>query len=285
MRRGASSSAWWWRRLQRTIDTSSSSAASQSGRSRPAPAGSWARLAISCWSAANGVAVAGVGGGDGRADEGTHAVDRQRAREAFAEPLGDAGQADAVLVAQLFEAGQVGVGRFGGALGEGLLPQLGGGGAVVADEDFVGHHDGPQVPGDAIVRGPQPQEIDERVEQLAVVGVRGRRVVVAVLAVVLDDRFDGEREPLGRFVARDAPAQLGDEANVFGLGVLLQVREPDADALMQDRPQVAEVEKLLREQVGAVALDERDERLPFVCRRRVVRRRSAAACGCGRASG
>ena len=63
---GASSSAWWWRRLQRTIDTSSSRAASQSGRSRPAPAGSWARLAISCSSAANGAAVAGVGGGDGR---------------------------------------------------------------------------------------------------------------------------------------------------------------------------------------------------------------------------
>ncbi len=36
------------------------------------------------------------------------------------------------------------------------------------------------------------------------------------------------------------------------------------DALMQDRAQVAEVEKLLREQVGAVALDERDERFPLV---------------------
>ena len=32
---------------------------------------------------------------------------------------------------------------------------------------------------------------------------------------------------------------------------------------MQDRPQVAEVEKHLREQVGTVALDERDELLPI----------------------
>ena len=203
MRRGASSPVWW-RRRQRTIETSSSRAASQSGRSRPAPAGSWARLAISCCSAAKGAWSHGVGGGDGRADQCAHAVDRERPRESFAEPLGNARQADAVLVAQLFEAGQVGVGGFGGAFGERLLPQFGGGRAVVSHEDFVGHHDGPQVPGDAIVGGPQAQKIDERVEQLAVVGVGRGGVVVAVFAVVLDDRFERDREPLGRFVARDA---------------------------------------------------------------------------------
>ena len=137
------------------------------------------------------------------ADQRPHAVDRQRPREPLAEPLGDARQPDAVLVAQLFEAGQVGVGRFGGAFGERLLPQLGRGRPILSHQNFVSHHDGPQVPGDAVVRGPQPKEIDQRVEQLAVVGVGGRRVVVAVLAVVLDDRFDGDREPLGRFLARD----------------------------------------------------------------------------------
>ena len=167
-------------------------------------------------------------------------------------------------VAQLFEAGQVGVGRFGGPVGKRLLPQFGGGGAVLADEDFVGHHDGPQVPGDAIVVGPQAQEIDQRVEQLAVVGVGGRGVVVAVLAIVFDDRFERDREPLGGLVARDVFVELGDQADVLRLGFLFQIRQPDGDALMQDGPQVAEVEKLLREQVGAVALDERDERVPFV---------------------
>ena len=162
----------------------------------------------------DGFPVVGAGGGDGGADECPHAVDRQRPGEALAQPLGDARQADAVLVAELFEAGQVGVGRFGRSLGEGLLPHFGRGGAIVADEDFVGHDDGPQVPGDAVVRGPQAEEIDQRVEQLAVVGVRRGRVVVAVLAVVFDDRFDGDREPLGRFVARDALAEFGDEPNL-----------------------------------------------------------------------
>ena len=161
---------------------------------------------------------------------------------------------------QFLEASQFGVGGFGGSGGERLLPQFGGGRAVLADEDLVGHHDGTQVPGDAIVVGPQAEEIDERVEQLAVVGVGGRGVVVAVLAIVFDDRFERDREPLGGFVARDVFVELGDEADVLRFGFLFQVRQPDGDALMQNRPQVAQVEKLLRKQVGAVAFDERDER-------------------------
>ena len=118
------------------------------------------------------------------------AVDRERAGETLAEAFGDAGEADAVLSRQFLEAGQFGVGGFGGSGGEGLLPHFGGGRAVLADEDFVGHYDGAEVPGDAIVVGPQAEEIDERVEQLAVVGVGGRGVVVAVLAIVFDDGFE-----------------------------------------------------------------------------------------------
>ena len=136
---------------------------------------------------------------------------------------------------QFLEAGQFGVGGFGRSVGQRLLPQLGGGGTILADEDFVGHHDGAQVPGDAIVVGPQAQEIDQRVEQLAVVGVGRRGVVVAILAIVFDDRFERDREPLGRFVARDVFVELGDEADVLRFGVLFQVRQPDGDALMQDR--------------------------------------------------
>ena len=44
----------------------------------------------------------------------------------------------------------------------------------MANEDFVGHHDGAQVPGDAVVVGPQAEEVDQRVEELAVIGVGGR---------------------------------------------------------------------------------------------------------------
>ena len=58
--------------------------------------------------------------------------------------------------------------------------------------------------------------------------------------------------------------ELGDEADVLRFGFLFQVRQPDGDALMQDRSQVAQVEKLLREQIGAVAFDECYERVPFV---------------------
>ena len=104
---------------------------------------------------------------------------------------------------KLFEAGQLGVGGFGGAVGQRLLPQFGGGGAVLADENFVGHHNGAQVPGNAIVVGSQAKEIDQRVEQFAVVGVGGRGVVVAVLAIVFDDRFERDRQPFGGLVARD----------------------------------------------------------------------------------
>ena len=58
-------------------------------------------------------------------------------------------------------------------------------------------------------------------------------------------------------------AELGDEADFLRFSVLLQIRKPHAGALMQDRAQVAQVQKLLREQVGAVAFDERDESVPF----------------------
>ena len=44
---------------------------------------------------------------------------------------------------------------------------------------------------------------------------------------------------------------------------------------MQNRPQVAQVEELLREQVGAVALDERRRTLAIRRRRRAARRRSS----------
>ena len=48
------------------------------------------------------------------------------------------------------------------------------------------------------------------------------------------------------------------------VGVLGQAGEPGVDALVQDAAQVAEAEKLLREQLGAVALDELDEPRPIV---------------------
>ena len=49
-----------------------------------------------------------------------------------------------------------------------------------------------QVPADAIVFGPQTEEIEQRKEHVAAVGLSRRAVVVAVLAVVLQDRFQDQ---------------------------------------------------------------------------------------------
>ncbi len=177
----------------------------------------------------------GAGGGDCGADQSAHAVDRQWARETLAEPLGHARQAHSVLIAELFETSQVGVGGFGGSLGQCLLPELGGSGPIVAHENFMGHHDGPQIPGNAVVSGAEAEEIDKRVEQLAMVGVGGGCVVIAVFAVVLDDRFECDREPFGGLITWDAFVQIGNEVDFLRVGVLFQIRQPGDRPLVQDR--------------------------------------------------
>ena len=48
------------------------------------------------------------------------------------------------------------------------------------------HYHRTEVPRDAIVIGPQAKEIDQRIQELAMVGVGGCGVVVAVLAIVFD---------------------------------------------------------------------------------------------------
>ena len=110
--------------------------ASRAGRvrPRPAPGPGWRFPA----GARQTGQIAGFGRGNRRADQRPHAVDRQRPGESFAEPLGNAGQPDAVLVAQVVKAGQIGVGRFGRAIGERTLPQFGGQRPVVVALGFRG---------------------------------------------------------------------------------------------------------------------------------------------------
>ena len=80
-------------------------------------------------------------------------------------------------------------------------------------------------------------------------------------------------------------AEFGDEPNFLRFRLVLQIRQPHAGVLMQNGPEVAQVEKLLREQVGAVAFDECDERIPFVVGGKPLDDAQPQACDCGRASG
>ena len=84
--------------------------------------------------------------------------------------------------------------------------------AAAADQHLVGQHHRPQVPGQPVVAAPQPQEVQQRVEHVAAVRLRGDAVVVDVLAVVLHHRFDGHAQPVRGLVRRDGAVQLAQPA-------------------------------------------------------------------------
>ena len=90
----------------------------------------------------------------------------------------------------------------------------------------MGQHHRPQVPGQPVVAGPQPQEVQQRVEHLAAVGLRGDAVVVDVFAVILHHRFDGHAQPVRRFVERNGAVEIGEQAKLLlGVGFSRSVRD------------------------------------------------------------
>ena len=96
-----------------------------------------------------------------------------------------------------------------------------------ANQDVVGDHDRPKVPGHAVIACLQAEEIEQRVEHLAAVRLRGRAVVIDVGGVVLDDRFDGQFQPAGGLGTGDAAVEILEKLELrFGIFVFLQGAEP-----------------------------------------------------------
>jgi hypothetical protein len=103
-------------------------------------------------------------------------------------------------------------------------------------------------------------------QQLVVpIGLGGHAVIVAVFAVVLDHRLQDHRQHLGRVMPRDlAPFQVVQQVlGHLGFRFLGQLHQPAFGALVQDRPQVGQIQEPLGEQVRAVGLDEDHQPRPF----------------------
>ncbi len=120
--------------------------------------------------------------------------------------------------------------------------------------------DGLEIPANTIVFHAEPQKVEQRIEQLAAVGLRGRGVVVAIFAVVLDDRFEHRGEQVDGSTAGNALIEIVHQAGTWrGIGIDFELPQPDFDPLVQNTAQVAQAEKLLREQLAAVAIDKFDQ--------------------------
>ena len=122
------------------------------------------------------------------------------------------------------------------------------------------------MPGNPIVLDPQPQEIQERVEQITAVRLGRRAVVVAIFGEVFGDGLEHQGQP-GRGIAqRDlAGGQIPGQTRRFAVGsfIFRQLTQPNLGPLMQDGAQIGEIQESLGEQVRAIRLDESRQRFPF----------------------
>ena len=171
------------------------------------------------------------------------AVDLERSDESLVQPIGHARQPHAVAADQLLVTLEVLPGDRFAPAEDRVAPQGGGLVEPFADQHVVDDHDGAQVPGDAIVAGQDAEEIEQRVEQFSVVRLGGGAVVIDVDRVVLDDRFDRQLEILDGLPPGKPPIQVGEQFE--GRLLFFERVEELTGPLLQDRPQVAQVQELL----------------------------------------
>ncbi len=139
-------------------------------------------------------------------------------------------------------------------------------------EDAVGHVHRPERPGDPIVLGLQPQEVEQDVETLPPIRLRGGRVPVAVLRVVFGDALEDESQPCRRLLEADLPRGDGLDQPlrldrfVRSIGLLDRRLDPSPHAPPQDPSQGSRGEDVLREEAVAIPFDE----VPYRLERAVV---------------
>ena len=74
----------------------------------------------------------------------------------------------------------------------GLVPPQFGGGDVPPGQDLVHQADRPELPGLPLVSVLQPDELEQLIQVLAVIGLRGCGIVVAIVIVVFDQRVQND---------------------------------------------------------------------------------------------
>ncbi len=136
------------------------------------------------------------------------------------------------------------------------------------------HHHRPQVPRETLVAETQTEEIQQDIEHVSLIALRRRAVVVFELGVIFDERFDHDAQQVDGLGARDVAIERVEQSRPrFRVVVFFQASQIRIDALVQHRAKVAEIEKLRREEVAAVALDKVDERFPTFLVGRLFQRR------------
>ena len=135
--------------------------------------------------------------------------------------------------------------------------------AATAGQHVVDQHERTHAPGVALVGNLQTQEIEEKMQVLAIIRLRRGRVVVLVFLVVFDQRLQNQLQPALGFGAGDRPVKVVQERHgLKGIGIVAQVIEVVADAAVQDAAQVGKRHELGVEEVVAVALDKSAETVP-----------------------
>ncbi len=211
------SSACHW-----ACSASCSRASNQLGNSKPAPSVSLVKRSTCCssWrSTAGGRPLAQLL--DRRADQRAEPIDLQRPEKTLGKMFGDARQPHAVGLAERLETPQVLIGHRRGSLGDRAAPDLGSPFPAATHQRLVRDRHRLEVPRQPVVARPQPQEIEQRVQHVAAIRLRGDAVVIEILAVVLDHGLDGDSQPVRRVVERNGGVQFGQQAEgLLGLGLL-----------------------------------------------------------------
>ena len=134
-------------------------------------------------------------------------------------------------------------------------------------EHAVGHVDRPQRPGDAIVLRLDPQVVEQDVETLSAVRLRGGGVPITVFGMVFGHALQHEPQPRRRLLHRE---RSGDQVfheplgmprrrrigNVGLGGEIGEVLQPVPYASPEDAPQRRRCQQVLGEQAGPIPLDE-----------------------------
>ena len=127
-------------------------------------------------------------------------------------------------------------------------------------------HDRLQIPGDSFVLHSQTQEVQKHVNEFTTIALRGGAVVIQILGVMIDQGLIDKRHPTIRFGDRQEPAfQVFHQTCISKMVFTLfhGTGKPLSDPLMQNRTDVAQLQKHLGEHGIAIILDKRNQNFPF----------------------
>ena len=197
-------------------------------------------------------------------DIGTDSIHSHGHQEAFMNSFRDRRHLHRILLLELFESIEISLGLLADTLPHSATPALRNSLAPTSNQSFVRPDHWLQMPGHTIVPYSKPKEIQQHVQQFSAIRLGRCAVVVAILSIIFDDGFKHQRQPTAGVVKADDIIDVVEQLELIIPRLLLKLLKPGMSTLMQNRTQVAKIEKPLSEEIAPVSFYKIYELIPRV---------------------